>query len=48
MFGQEYLQLLLGSDGRVAGHGEGPSHGIDEHAQRGLNVCGLRIKRSLA
>lgn len=44
MFGQEDLQLLGGSDGRVAGHGEGPGYGIDEYAQRGLNIGGLQRK----
>lgn len=45
MFGQEDLQLLGGSDGRVASHGEGPGDGIDEDAQRGLNIGGLQGKR---
>lgn len=45
MFGQKDLQLLGGSDGRVASHGEGPGDGIDEDAQCGLNIGGLQGKR---
>lgn len=44
MFGQEDLQLLGGSDGCVAGHGEGSGDGIDENTQRGLNIGGLQRK----
>lgn len=44
MFGQKDLQLLGGSDGCVAGHGEGSGDGIDENAQRGLNIGSLQSK----
>lgn len=50
VLGEEDLQLLGSSNGGVAGHGEGPGHGIDKDAQCGLNVRRLenRIKLSLA
>lgn len=52
VFGQEDLQSLAGCHWGVAGHGEGPGHGIDEDAQRGLDIGRLelekvRIKHSL-
>lgn len=52
VFGQEDLQSLAGCHWGVAGHGEGPGHGIDEDPQRGLDIGRLelekvRIKHSL-
>jgi len=38
VLGQEDLQLFGGRHRSVAGHGEGPGNGIDEDAQRGLDI----------